>query len=167
MFVPFETLADHSRLWIYQATRKLSATETDIISASLLAFTEQWLVHGETMKASFKIYYDQFLVLAADEGHHAASGCSIDGSVRVLKDLGRQTVIDFLDRSNVAFKLKDDIVLVNLSSLKQKRTEGLWGKETLVFNNLITSKGDLFNNWIQPAGETWLKKYLLQETVNR
>jgi hypothetical protein len=166
MFVPFETLADHSRLWVYQAERKLSSSETDIISRELLTFTEQWLVHGQPMKASFKIYHDQFLLLAADEGYNTASGCSIDGSVRLLKDLGRQIGVDFLDRGHVAFKKNDEILTVPVSSLKQKSMDGFWTKDTLVFNNLINVKSDINRAWILPAGETWLRRYLSSETIN-
>ncbi len=166
MFVPFESLPAHARLWIYQSTRKLSSSEQDIISNELTSFTTQWEVHGQPMKTSFTILYNQFLILAADEGYNAASGCSIDGSVRVLKKLGEQINIDFLNRSTVAFKgIEEDILLVPVAGLKQKSAEGLWGKNTLVFNNLISTKGDMDKNWLLPAGDTWLKRYLVHETL--
>ena len=78
MFVPFETLPIHTRVWVYQANRKISSSEKNIISTVLTSFTQEWQVHGQPMKASFHLYYDQFIVLAADEGFNAASGCSID-----------------------------------------------------------------------------------------
>ncbi len=165
MYVSFDLLPDHSRIWIYQTDRKFSSSEKDIISSELTSFTEQWLVHGKPMKASFKIYLDQFIVIAADEGYNAASGCSIDGSVRVLKSIGSKCGLDLFNRSVVAFKKENEITLISSSNLKQKYQAGLWNDKTLVFNNLITKKDELDNGWILPANKTWLKRYLSSETV--
>jgi hypothetical protein len=164
MFVPFDSLPDTARIWIYQSNRKFGSGEVDIISQDLLSFTEQWEVHGKPMKASYKLCFDQFIILAADEGHNEASGCSIDGSVRVLKNLGDRLNLDLFDRNAVAFK-KVDIFLIPLSKLKQQNTEGIWSKDTLVFNNLVATKGDLTERWLVKAGDTWLKRYAIDETV--
>jgi len=167
MFIPFESLPDHSRIWIYQSNRKFSASEKDIIAQELLLFTEQWQVHGQPMKTSFKMYFDQFIILAADEGFNAASGCSIDGSVRILKTLGTQFNIDFFDRDKVAFKKdENNILLFPLSALKEKFSQGVWEKDTLTFNNLIATKGDIEKGWIATAGSTWLKRYVAHEAMN-
>jgi hypothetical protein len=167
MFVPFESLPNHSRLWIYQASRKISNSEKDIISQTLTSFTQQWLVHGEPMMASFTVCDDQFIVLAADEGYNAASGCSIDGSVRTLKSLGQQLGIDFFDRTKVAFKKEKEIVLIPVSELKQKNIEGVWNENSLTFNNLVATKGEFNATWIIPAAGTWLTRYLpVTKTVN-
>ena len=165
MFVPFESLSGSSRIWIYQSNKKFSASEKDILSQTLLAFTEKWQVHGEPMKASFTICYDHFIVLAADEDHNAASGCSIDGSVRVLKELGQRLAVDFFNRSLAAFKKGDEIVLIPLGDLKKKSAEGLWNEDTLFFNNVIPSVESLSKNWTVPAGGTWLKRYLPEQKL--
>jgi len=164
MFIPFESLADSSRVWIYQIDRKLSSTEQQILSQALVSFTDQWQVHGQPMKASFKLFYDQFVVLAADEDYNAASGCSIDGSIRMLKELSQQLNADFFNRNLVAFRKENEIVLIALADLKKKNTEGYWNEDTLFFNNLIPSKGQLID-WIIPAGRTWIKRYLPRQDV--
>ncbi|MBL0741856.1 hypothetical protein [Chryseolinea lacunae] len=166
MFVPFQTLPDHSRLWIYTSNKKFSSTEIEILSEALRAFTEQWLVHGEPMKASFDIVDNRFVLLAADEGYNAASGCSIDGSVRTLKALGEQLNADFFDRAQVAFRIHDEVVTIPLGDLKRKFEEGLWTAETLFFNTLVDKKGNLSSQWLTPAGSSWLKRYLPKETIS-
>jgi hypothetical protein len=138
----------------------MTKSEKDIISDTLMAFTQQWLVHGEPMMASYVVCYDQFIVLAADEGYNAASGCSIDGSVRTIKALGEQLHIDFFDRSTVAFKKENEIELVPVAVLKQKNGEGFWDENTLSFNNLVATKSDFEQKWIVAAGDTWLKRYV-------
>lgn len=165
MFVPFESMGGSSRAWIYQVDKKLTPSQKDILSNALYTFTESWQVHGQPLKTSFTIVYDQFVVLAADEDFNAASGCSIDGSVRVLKELGNELELDFFNRNLAAFKKDDAIVLIPLADLKKKNAEGVWNEQTLFFNNLAPSVESLRNNWIVPAGNTWLKRYLPTEKV--
>jgi hypothetical protein len=165
MFVPFEKIHDDSRIWIYQANRKLNSEESKIISQVLLAFTEGWLVHGNPMRASFDLRFDQFVILAADEKASTPSGCSIDDSVRTLKKLGAELKIDFFDRTMIAFKKDEHVFTVSTSDLKGKLKDGEWDQTTLVFNNLVGLKGDLSRTWLAPAGSTWLKRYLPQQTV--
>jgi hypothetical protein len=165
MFVPFEKIHDDSRIWIYQANRKFNSGESKIISQVLLAFTEGWLVHGSPMRASFDLRFEQFVILAADEKANAPSGCSIDDSVRTLKKLGAELNIDFFDRTMIAFNKDEHVFTISTPELKEKLKEGVWDQATFVFNNLVGSKGDLSRMWLAPAGSTWLKRYLSQQTV--
>jgi len=165
MYVPFEKIQDTSRIWIYQANRKFNSEEVNIISDALTAFTEQWLVHGSPMKASFSLRHDQFIIIAADEDANAASGCSIDDSVRTLKRLGPALSIDFFDRTLVAFKKGEHVFTISTSDLKTKLSDGVWNGNTLLFNNLVNRKRDLTQTWLVPAGASWLKRYLPKQTV--
>ena len=165
MFVPFEKIQTSSRIWIYQANRPFNSEEAKIISDALFTFTESWLVHGSPMQASFSLEYDQFVILAADEDANAASGCSIDDSVRTFKKLGQVLTIDFFDRSLVAFKKGEHVFTVPSSELKTKLNEGAWNNDTLVFNNLVNTKQDLTQAWLVPAASSWLKRYLPKQTV--
>lgn len=155
-----ESMAGNSRVWIYQSDKKITPSQKEILSNALYTFTESWQVHGQPLKTSFAIFYDQFIVLAADEDFNAASGCSIDGSVRVLKELGKELDLDFFNRSQAAFKNDDAVILVPLADLRKKNAEGVWNEQTLFFNNLAPSVDSLRNGWIVPAGNTWLKRYL-------
>lgn len=160
MFVSFESISPSSRIWIYQSNRKLSSQDKTAIANYLSSFTERWAAHGQPLKTSFDIRYDQFIILAVDENHHSPSGCSIDESVHVMKEIEQPLGISFFDRNLVAFKKDDSVVLVALPDLKQKFAQGTWNEQTLTFNNLISIKGQLVTDWIVPAGNTWLKRYL-------
>ena len=98
---------------------------------------------------------------------NAASGCSIDDSVRTLKKLGEELNIDFFDRTLVAFKNQEEVITIPISDLKKKFEEGVWNSRQLVFNNLVSTKGELSQGWLVPAGSTWLKRYLPQRDISR
>jgi len=165
MFVPFQSLPDYSRIWIYQSNKKLDTQALAILSETLKTFTENWTVHGQPMHASFDIRFDRFVILAANEGINAASGCSIDSSVRTLKEIGHVLQLDFFDRSEVAFKDGADVLTLNIGTLKSSLSNGDWNGDTLMFHNLIAEKSQLEKGWLIPAKASWLKRYLPHETV--
>ena len=160
MYIPFNKLAPESRMWIYQANRVLTNEEAELVSTKLKAFCDQWLAHGHPLKTSFKIEYNLFLILAVDENVSGASGCSIDGSVRMLKEFQTQLGIDFLDRSNIAFLVDNTLVLHKLADLKRLFNEGILTGKSASFNNALTLKHELETKWIEKASESWLSKYL-------
>jgi len=165
MFVEFDSLQDSSRVWVYQSVRKFTETEEAIISKALHAFTQQWAAHGQPLKSSFKIYHNQFIVLAADERFNEASGCSIDDSVHVIKEIDQHFKLSLFDRSKVAFLKKDEVLVVPLNELSNAYAQCIWESASAVFNNVVTVKSDLNSKWIVPAGETWLKRYMTKITV--
>ena len=165
MFVQFEKISEQARIWVYQANRKFNSQESEIISQALLSFIQGWQVHGTPMQASFDLRFDQFIILAADEQVNAASGCSIDDSVRTFKKLGAELNLDFFDRTLVTFKKGEEVITVASGDLKSKLKDGIWDRNTLVFNNLVATKNELRDKWLAPAGLTWLKRYLPQHSV--
>lgn len=165
MYAPFDSLDNSARIWIYQANRKFTSTEQSTISEVLSAFTHTWVAHGSPLKTSFTVLHDQFIILAADENFHSASGCSIDSSVRVIRQLDEQFSLGLFERTNVAFWKKETIEIIPLNELGKALKEVRWDENTPVFNNSITSKGELKTEWIVPAAQTWLTRYLTKKVV--
>jgi hypothetical protein len=163
MYIPFESLPPHARVWIYQSDKLLTKDQQLIISEALRSFTAQWAVHGSPMDTSFQIIDDHFVVLAAND---QASGCSIDSSVRILRDLGERTGVDFFNRNLVGFQIDGKVRLVNLKELKSGLVQGNWSPKSVHYNNLVQTVNDLANGWKVPAKDTWLSRYFDQQTVS-
>lgn len=160
MLVPFNSLPAQSKVWVYQSERPITDSEVNIISSTLEAFTQQWMVHGQPLNASFDIRYRQFIILAA---HDTASGCSIDSSVRVMKTLGERLSIDFFRRNLIAFLKDEQVFTLELGTLKKSAAAAEFNESTMVFNNAVSTLAELENTWIAPAGSTWLKRYFASE----
>jgi hypothetical protein len=165
MFVPFNSLPETARVWVYQSARKLNESEKSTISDTLSAFTEAWVVHGQPLQTSFTILHNQFIVLAADESFNEASGCSIDSSVRIIRQIDAEFSLGLFDRTNIAFLKEVDIVVVKMNNLVSALAAGDWNLETLFFNNVIATKAELENSWLVPAGRTWLNRYRAKAVV--
>jgi hypothetical protein len=160
MYTPFENLPNHTRVWIYQADRKMTANEEAEVSSSMKSFCEQWAAHGQPLQTSFKIEHNQFLIVAVDEGFNNASGCSIDGSVRMLKGFQTELNLNFLDPSKIAFCVDAEINLFPRTELKALFASGKLNNSTLTFNNLVATKADFENQWKIAVEKSWMVKYL-------
>jgi hypothetical protein len=160
MFVSFDSLPSNAKVWILQANRPFTTDQLNIVHERLRLFTEEWSVHGSPLPASYLVRFDQFIILAADETEQSASGCSIDSSVRVLKSLEQSFGIQLFDRNRVAFKTQDGVALIPLQELKQKFQDGILNRDTLTFNNLVDTRASFEKNWLVPAGDTWLQRYM-------
>lgn len=163
MLVEFKDMPAEARLWVYQADRPLSSSEQEFIRVQSVSFIRQWTAHGANLQASFDICFDQFLVITVDENFNQVSGCSIDSSVRFVRLLEQELKVSFLDRTQVAFldeKLKPNgIVTKPLSEIKQKVNSGEIQEDTIVFNNMVTSKREFDTNWKIETKKSWLGKY--------
>jgi hypothetical protein len=159
MYIPFDSLSAHARVWVYQADRPLSEVEVALIEKTSPAFLDSWATHGKPLKASFRLFHNQFLVIGVDEGHQVASGCSIDSSVSFVQALEQELEVSFMDRGKVAFVSGNKVFLEPIPQLKRSIASGRITEDTQTFNNLVASKQELEENWILPAKETWLKRY--------
>ena len=161
MFVEYNQLPNNSRVWVYQSDRKFTSDEIDFISKNAEVFVNQWTRHGSNLKGSFTIKYNQFLVLAVDEGFNNVSGCSIDASVHFVQDLEKELQVDMMDKMNISFKVDDHINVVKMKTFKEFAEQQKINAETVVFNNMVATKQELENSWEIPAEQSWHKRYLV------
>ena len=159
MLIPFEQMPDQARLWIYQAERRLRPDELSLVEASSEAFLNQWQVHGQDLKASFKVEYDQFLIISVDESFSQASGCSIDASVHLIQALENELKISFMTTSQVAFMKNDEISLLPFNQLKSQIQAEVIQPETLVFDNTVQNLEQFRAGWLKESSKTWVNRY--------
>jgi hypothetical protein len=159
MKVPFNNLGPESRIWIYQADRKLKPEEQQFIIRNTEAFLEEWTAHGHDLEAGVQIAYDQFLIIGVNEAVNEASGCSIDKSVSFVRELDKSLNADLLERSRVALLQDAEIHLIDFSEIRKLISEGLITPSSQVFNNAIVTKEELEKNWLKPASDSWIKRF--------
>ncbi len=155
MYIPFNEMPKEARIWIYQSNRKLSEQEVADIHDILMQFVEQWAAHSTPLKASFEIKYDRFIILAVDAAYHAASGCSIDASVKMIQEIEHKYEIDLLDKMNVTFRTGEFIAHKPLIDFKKMAKSKAVNAQTIVFNNLVNTIEEYENYWEVPAEESW------------
>ena len=160
MLVSFESLVDTSRVWVYQSSREFLENELDIITTKIESFIAEWKRHGEGLKASYEIKYNQFIILAVDEAYNQVSGCSIDSSVNLMKQFENAFDLDLTNKLNVSFKNDNNINVVSLADFQNFIKQQKITANTIVFNNMVATKADLVSNWEVPVNDSWHKRFL-------
>ena len=159
MYVSFDQLPPTARVWIYQASRPLAPEEIIPVLPALAQFAEEWTSHGRTLLASAEFLHRQFLVLGLDESVAGASGCSIDASVRFVRELEARLGVELLEKSRLAFLSDGEVWLLENRNLRAAVADGRLTADTFYFDNTLLTKGELDDKWPAPAGQTWLARY--------
>lgn len=159
MFVPFDTLPEESRIWIYQSNRKFSDEEVAEIEMGLQNFLNNWSAHGASLEASYLIKYNRFIIIAVNQEVQQATGCSIDSSVAFIQSLEQKYDVDLLDKMNVTFKNGEFVAHKTLIDFKRMAKEKAVTANTIVFNNLVNTIEEFNESWEVPAGESWHSRF--------
>ena len=153
---PLESLSAESRIWIYGAERALTKEETALVRSRSQEFVSQWVSHNQSLSAAADVLHNRFLVLAVDETQAEASGCSIDGSVRFVKDLGAEIGVDFFNRMRFSYRdEKGKIHTVGREEFKLLYSQGQLSNDTVVFDPLVKELGELRQIFERPLEDSW------------
>jgi hypothetical protein len=130
------------------------------MSRELQSFVREWAAHGKNLRADFRIFFNRFICLFVDESAHGASGCSIDSSVHFIQNLERKFGIQLMQRTQIAYLVENEIHTVEMHDFGSLAKRGEVDSNTLVFNNLIKTLGEMKEGWIVPAGKSWHSRLL-------
>jgi hypothetical protein len=148
--------AGNSRVWIYQSPRLFTLSEALSIEEMLEAFVRDWKSHGVPVKGYGNLFYGQFIVLMADETATGVSGCSTDGSVRLVKEIEQRFGVNLFDRLMLAFWVKEKVQMIPLAQLPYALENRFVNEETPYFNNTVQTKAELETKWLIPVKDSWL-----------
>ena len=155
-----QNMPSDARVWVYQSDRVLSDAEVSALKAEGQKFIAGWSAHGASLRSGFDILYNYFIVLAVDEKQAAASGCSIDKSVSFIKELEKKFNLNLFDRMNVAYKNGNEIAVCTLSDFEKLAAQNIVTENTIVFNNMISTKAAFDKEWEVPLKNSWQKRVL-------
>ena len=110
---------------------------------------------------------DAALANLAASADDVASGCSIDSSVKVMRELASELTIDFFDRTAIAFLVENEIRRFPLGSLKSAFADSHLSQDALVFNNAISTLREYRESWPAPARKSWVNRYFPKESVEK
>ena len=148
-----------TRVWIYQAERKLNDDEVAVAQDYLSAFVRNWQSHGKSLKADYKIIDNIFIVLMVNEAGSNASGCSIDSSVSIIRTLESNLNLSLLDRSKVAYEKDGYIKFAPFNQLKKFIQDGEIQPDTIVYNNTVINMAEMQTKWKLEAEKSWLGRF--------
>ena len=154
--VTFDQLPDDARLWIFPAERPLSEAEQAQLLTEVDRFIGQWGAHDVPLIAARELRYDRFLFVAVDQRNTGPSGCSIDALFRQTQALEQEIGIELVNHAPVVFRQGSAIERVPRDRFAELATTGKVNFETTVFDNTLTSVGDLrAGRWETRLANSW------------
>ena len=144
-----------SKVWIYQSNRQFTEQEATEIQKKLDAFTVQWAAHGHQLKAKAELPYRYFIVLIVDQDIASATGCSIDSSVRMIKEIETTYEVDLFNRFNMAYKVDNEVHVASKEDFETLMTIKKITPETIVFNNLVQTLSEYEQKWEVALKDSW------------
>ncbi|TKC61245.1 ABC transporter ATPase [Pedobacter hiemivivus] len=152
------SFSPQSKVWIYQSNRAFTNDEVSAIQQKLDDFTSQWKAHGHQLKATAQIRHQFFIVFIVDEASAGVTGCSIDASVRIIKDIEQTYKVDLFDRFNIAYKIDGKVIVTNKEDFETLVNIKTVGPKTIVFNNLVQNLEEFETKWETPFEQSWHSK---------
>jgi len=152
------SFSPQSRVWVYQSDRTLTHEEATAIQSTLDEFTAQWKAHGHQLDAKAKVLYNYFIVFFVDEATAGVTGCSIDASVRIIKEIEQSYHLDLFNRFNMAYKLGDKVMVTNKEDFETLVNIKAIGPQTIVFNNMVQTLQEFETKWELPFEQSWHSK---------
>jgi hypothetical protein len=146
-------MPDNARVWLYQSSRVLTASEIEIVHAEVSAFLADWTSHGAAMEAASEVALNRILVVAADESK--ASGCGIDKSVKCVQALGKSLGVDFFQRTVVLYELNDQLCESPLHEFWALRKALVVSDETKVVDTTVRTLGEYRSEFLKTFSRSW------------
>ena len=153
-------MPNDARVWVFQSNRSLSVAEVSAVSKAGFDFIASWKAHGASLKASFDVLFNRFVIIAVDEKQASVGGCSLDSSIHFIKELEKQFNVNLLDRMQVAYRKDNEILSCSLSEFEKLAMLNLVNESTIVFNNMVSTKKEFDNNWEVNLKQSWQSRVL-------
>lgn len=159
--VPFETLPDASRVWVFGADKNLSPDGEMALLKGVDEYLESWKAHGAPLTVSREWRDGRFLVISVDQSTAGATGCSIDGLFRVLQQLEGEAGASLVGGGRVFYR--DGAGAVQSASregVSALAKRGALSKDTVVFDTSLTDLGTFRGCFERRAKESWIADML-------
>jgi hypothetical protein len=159
--VPFDSLPDSSRIWIFGSDRPVTGVASERLLSEVDRFLDQWRAHGEPLRCGRLWFDNRFLVVGVDQSTANASGCSIDGLFRTLQQLERTIDARLVGGGRVYYR--DHSGTAQSAAREDFDTlvaSGEIGPDTIVFDTSITDLGEWRERFERPAKKTWVGELL-------
>lgn len=155
--VPFETLPDASRVWIFGSDRPLTEAGTTALLKGVEEHLTDWKAHGEPLTVSSQFRDQRFLVIGVDQSTAGATGCSIDGLFRVLQGLESTVGANLVGGGRVFYRGAESVVQsTTRDQVAALATSGAITKDTVVFDTSLTDLGGFRSGFEKRAKDSWI-----------
>lgn len=159
--VPFATLPDDARVWVFAAMAPLDEVDEPRLLAAVDGYLLTWKAHGAALTCAREFREEYFLAVGVDEHASGASGCSVDGLFRLLQKMEDGIGTSMVGGGNVYFRDPNGMVVwCTRSQFELMAKLGEVSGETTVFDLTVTTVGEFRARFELRAHDAWHKALL-------
>jgi hypothetical protein len=154
--VPFDTLPDDARLWVFAAADPVTGANADRLLGAVDEYLEGWAAHGQPLTCARDWREDRFLAIGVDEAGAGASGCSIDGLFRILQRLQSSLGTSIVGSGRLFYRDAAGVVrTVARADFARLFAGGELSNDTPVFDTSATTAGAYRAGFERPLASSW------------
>ena len=158
--VEFEEISENAKLWVFPSSRKFYPQEIEGLKNAIEKFLKNWKNGQETLKVSYELRYNRFILIAVDNSEITLSLESHDALISLIQQLEDNYQVLLLDKINVCYKQGEFVQYKDLKEFKKLiKSRGVSSK-TIVFDNMIGLKKDLEFDWEINIMDSWLGRFI-------
>ena len=160
MIVNFKEIPKWCKLWVFPSSRKFYPQEISELKTSIETFLNEWSSNEEGFNCAFQLKFDRFIIISVDDSEKKLSLKAHDKLSAFILSLEAKYEILLLDKINVCYKQGEFVQYKDLKEFKKMMKSKGVSKKTIVFDNMITTKEELENNWEINIMDSWLGRFM-------
>ena len=154
--VPFDTLPDDARLWVFGAAEPLDEAAERRLLETVDDFLDRWAAHGHPLRAAREWRDGRFLAVGVDQSTAGASGCSIDGLYRALRAVEPQLGTTLLGGGRVFWRdAAGTVRSAARADFGDAARRDRVSADTPVFDTSVTTAADWRARFERPLRASW------------
>jgi len=160
MIVDFKEVPNWCKLWIFPSSRKFYPQEIEGLKERIEEFLNNWTNEGQSLNCAYKLKYDRFIIITVDNSEISLTLKAHDSLTALILELEKIYDVVLLDKINVCYKQGEFVQYKDLKEFKKMIKNKGVSKKTIVFDNMITAKEELKNDWEINIMDSWLGRSL-------
>lgn len=154
--IPFDALPDAARVWVFGGDGAIRGAAAEQLLGAVDHFLAGWRAHGEPLTSARALREERFLVIGVDQTRTGASGCSIDGLFRVLRELEPALGASLLGGDRVYYRnAAGAVAATSREAFAACAAAGELGPMTRVFDTTVATVGELRERFERAAADSW------------
>lgn len=154
MSADFKKMAPESKVWVFPSRKKFYTNEIEELEKKVQNFIENWSTNNLSLHATSFLKYNRFIVICATS-EEPISTATTNELISFIIELQETYNTELLDKMNVCFKQGEYVQYKELKDFKKLIKDKAVNKNTIVFDNLVSTKHEFDNYWETPASESW------------
>ena len=154
MIANYTNMPDDSKAWVFPSQKKFYTNDIENIEKKISDFILSWEQTNPEIQSSFTLKYQRFIVIFADS-KEPISTKTTNELISFIIQLQEELQTELMDKMNACFKQGKYVQYKELKAFKKLIKDKGVNKNTIVFDNHISTKMEFDAYWEIPASESW------------